>query len=81
MERVRVDVLGLFPVSDRDNLYLLVVMDYFTFAESDQILVDEVFSLLMYVSWCLRASTKKTWMSIYLSCYGLTVQWCRKQRC
>lgn len=30
MEQVTVDVLGLFPVTDRGNHYVIVVMDYFT---------------------------------------------------
>ena len=30
MERVGVDVLGLFPVSDSGNHYVLVAMDYYT---------------------------------------------------
>lgn len=30
MERVRVDILGPFPVTDQGNRYILVAMDYFT---------------------------------------------------
>ncbi|XP_053352954.1 retrovirus-related Pol polyprotein from transposon 412 [Clarias gariepinus] len=56
MERMGVDILGPFPISDRGNRYVLVAMDYFTkwpeaFAVPDQsasttarVLVDEVFS-------------------------------------
>ena len=56
MERVGVDFLGPFPVTERNNRYILVAMDYFTkwpeaYATSDQsaattakFLVNEMFS-------------------------------------
>ena len=33
MERVGVDIVGLFPTTDQWNHYVLVAMDYFTTAE------------------------------------------------
>lgn len=42
MERIAIDVMGLLPTTNRDNLYVLVISDYFTkWAESYAMLNQE----------------------------------------